>query len=125
MQMKNIQIGNGGLLVQFVCEFLFIIIQKDLLRFEQKCIVKIKSRSFLNFIYLIITVTIYLVSFLRFLLATTVTPIPEPSNTSTHNSRLFIRQMLLTNPQITPIAVNVGTQTYFIDPNTIIYLQSG
>lgn len=40
------------------------------------------------------------------------------------NSRLFIRQMLLTNPQITPIAVNVGTQTYFIDPNTIIYLQS-
>ena len=85
MQMKNIQIGNGGLLVQLVCEFLFIIIQKDLLRFEQKWIVKIKSRSFLNFIYLIVTVTIYLVSFLRFLLVTTVIPTPEPISASTHN----------------------------------------
>lgn len=40
------------------------------------------------------------------------------------SSRLFIRQMLLNNPQVTPLAILVGTQTYFIDPNTIIYLQS-
>ena len=40
------------------------------------------------------------------------------------NSRLFIHQLLMSKPWRKPIAVVAGNQTYFVNPNTIIYLQS-
>lgn len=40
------------------------------------------------------------------------------------SSRLFIRQLLLNKQIVAPIAITAGNQTYFVNPNTIIYLQS-